>query len=497
MYKYIYGKETEIGEQQLKDKKDYEQLRGRSRHRDNSKNASPHGRGKAVRIGIWGVLLIAVLIMLYFTVFNPGGGNKFFGIKDSGIGNEAVENASGADAFTSNDKDSSGADTAVNQAHNDGSTNTDTSGSAGTKGSGDNGNGTANDTLQDADGSSISGKGDNSGADDEKNSKAGSKDNGDNDIADKQPVRLMFAGDVYPSNYVMDAYNAAGSIKGVVSESYLEDIRDSDFFIVNEEFPFSSRGTQAPDKQFTFRVAPDKVSMFREMDIDLVTLANNHALDYGTEALLDSIDTLDNADIAHVGAGKDLEAARKPVIAELNGRTFAFIGATRVIPVAEWAAGTDRPGMFSAYDGGAQLAESVKAAKQHADYVVVYMHWGIERDEVTNEVQRNIAHNIIDAGADLVVGAHPHVLQGLEYYKGVPIAYSLGNFVFGSQIPSTALLQADVDDSGIRLRLIPGSSAGGYTKKTEDTASVAAFYDKIKGLSKGVGIDVDGYVYAE
>lgn len=479
----------------MKDKKEYEQLRGRSRHRDNSKNASPHGRGKAIWVGVWSVLLVAVLIMLYLTVINPGSSN-IFGKKGAGTANEAAENASAADAFTSNDKHSSGADTAANQAHN-GDDNTDTFGSAGTRGSGDNGNGTANDTLSEADGSSISGKSDNSGADGENNSKAGSEDNGDNDTADKQPVRLMFAGDVYPSNYVMDAYNAAGSIKGVVSESYLEDIRASDFFVVNEEFPFSSRGTQAPDKQFTFRVAPDKVSMFKEMDIDLVTLANNHALDYGTEALLDSIDTLDNADIAHVGAGKDLEAAREPVIAELNGRTFAFIGATRVIPVAEWAAGTDRPGMFSAYDGGRQLAESVKAAKQQADYVVVYMHWGIERDEMPNEVQRNIAHNIIDAGADLVVGAHPHVLQGLEYYKGVPIAYSLGNFVFGSQIPSTALLQADVDDSGIRLRLIPGSSAGGYTKKTEDTASIAAFYDKIKGLSKGVGIDADGYVYAE
>lgn len=481
----------------MKDKKDYEQLRGRSRHRDNSNNTSPHGRGRAVWVGVWSVMLIAVLIMLYFTVVNPNGSSNMFGKKGTVTADTAAENASGADAFTSNDMDSSGADTAAKQAHNDGSNNnTDASGSAGTKGLGDNGQGMANDTLQEADGSGISGKSDNSGADSENNSEAGSKNNS-NGTSDKQPVRLMFAGDVYPSNYVMDAYNAAGSIKGVVSESYLEDIRASDFFMVNEEFPFSSRGTQAPDKQFTFRVAPDKVSMFREMGIDLVTLANNHALDYGTEALLDSIDTLDNADIAHVGAGKDLEAARDPVIVELNGRTFAFIGATRVIPVAEWAAGTDRPGMFSAYDGGAQLAESVKAAKQQADYVVVYMHWGIERDEMPNEVQRNIAHNIVDAGADLVIGAHPHVLQGLEYYKGVPIAYSLGNFVFGSQIPSTALLQADVDDSGIRLRLIPGSSAGGYTKKTEDTASIAAFYDKIKGLSRGVEIDGDGYVCAE
>lgn len=463
----------------MKDKKDYEQLHGRSRHRDNSKKNASHRRGRAVWVGVWSVLLIAVLIMLYFTVINPGGGNKVFGNKDNGIANEAAENASVADAFTSNNENEAvAAAEALKPMNAGGKVNPFASTDKGSQGY--SGYGTGSDKLSEDEGNGLSESG---------------SDDGDN--SDKQPVRLMFAGDVYPSNYVMDAYNAAGSIKGVVSESYLEDIRASDFFVVNEEFPFSTRGTQAPDKQFTFRVAPDKVSMFKEMDIDLVTLANNHALDYGTEALLDSIDTLDNADIAHVGAGKDLEAAREPVITELNGRTFAFIGATRVIPVAEWAAGTDRPGMFSAYDGGEQLAEAVKAAKQKADYVIVYMHWGIERDEMPNEVQRNIAHNIVDAGADLVVGAHPHVLQGLEYYKGVPIAYSLGNFVFGSQIPSTALLQADVDDSGIRLQLIPGSSAGGYTKKTEDTASIAAFYDKIKGLSKGVGIDADGYVYAE
>ena len=495
MYKHIHGKETEIGEKQLKYKNDTERFRGRSRHRDNSKNASPHGRGRAIRVGVWGILLTALLIMLYFTVFNPGAGNEFSGIKDSGLNNEAAENASGADTLT--DEERARADTAANRANNDVSNNTDAFGSSGTRGYEKRGNETGSDKLSETEGSSISGKSDNSGTDNRYNGSADRENNSEKDTSDKQPVRLMFAGDVYPSNYVMNAYNAAGSISGVVSESYLEDIRASDFFMVNEEFPFSSRGTQAPDKQFTFRVAPDKVSILSEMGVDLVTLANNHALDYGTEALIDSIETLDNADIAHVGAGQDIEAAREPVIAELNGRSFAFIGATRVIPTADWAAGTDRPGMFSAYDGGIQLADTVRSAGQQADYVVVYMHWGIEREEMPDEVQRSIAYKIVDAGADLVVGAHPHVLQGIEYYKGVPIVYSLGNFVFGSRIPSTALLQADVDDSGIRLRLIPGSSAGGYTVKTEDSAAIASFYDKINNLSKGVMIDADGYVSAE
>lgn len=326
----------------------------------------------------------------------------------------------------------------------------------------------------------------------------GTADTGDAETegteAVKGATRLLFAGDVYLSDHVLEAYDAAGGIDGVLSQDYQAEIQAADFFMTNEEFPFSTRGTPAPDKQFTFRVHPEKVKLMQEMGIDLVTLANNHALDYGRDAMLDTIDTLDHAGIRHVGAGKNLAEARKPDVVALNGRTFAFIGATRVYPEADWAASTDSAGMFSAYDGGAQLAEEVKAAKQQADYVIAYVHWGIEREETPNEVQKSIAHRLVDAGADLVVGAHPHVLQGIEYYQGVPIAYSLGNFVFGSSIPSTALLQADVDDEGIRLRLIPGTSAAGYTRKLDDAEKIAAFYEKMSGLSSGVTIDADGYL---
>lgn len=321
-------------------------------------------------------------------------------------------------------------------------------------------------------------------------------DAADGTEAVKAAVRLLFAGDVYLSDHVLEAYDAAGGIDGVLSQGYQAEIQAADYFVTNEEFPFSTRGTPAPDKQFTFRVHPEKVKLMQAMGIDLVTLANNHALDYGRDAMLDTIDTLDHAGIRHVGAGKNLAEARKPAIIELNGRTFAFIGATRVYPEADWAAGTDSAGMFSAYDGGAALAEEVKAAKQQADFVIAYVHWGIEREEMPNEVQKSIAHRLVDAGADLVVGAHPHVLQGLEYYQGVPIAYSLGNFVFGSSIPSTALLQADVDDEGIRLRLIPGTSAAGYTRKLDDAEKIAAFYEKMSGLSSGVKIDAAGYLSA-
>lgn len=427
-------------------------------------------------VGLWSVLLLGIIVALGVMTLRPESGKRVSSdvgnmgeslpVSDDATGTNGKAGADGADP-TGKKTDGSAIESGESESVADGATimieNPTEADAAGS----DNSAGTADADAADVDGMDTA-----------------------------KAVRLLFAGDVYLSDHVLEAYDAAGGIDGVLSQGYQTEIQAADFFMTNEEFPFSTRGTPAPDKQFTFRVHPEKVKLMQEMGIDLVTLANNHALDYGRDAMLDTIDTLDHAGMRHVGAGKNLAEARKPAIVELNGRTFAFIGATRVYPEADWAAGTDSAGMFSAYDGGAALAEEVKAAKQQADYVIAYVHWGIEREEMPNEVQKSIAHRLVDAGADLVVGAHPHVLQGLEYYQGVPIAYSLGNFVFGSSIPSTALLQADVDDEGLRLRLIPGTSAAGYTRKLDDAEKIAAFYEKMSGLSSGVKIDADGYISA-
>ena len=443
---------------------------GHGRSRRKLDEQMEKGRGTKRWVGLWSVLLLGILVALGVMTLRPESGKRVL----SDVGNMGESLPVSDDATgTNGEADAAGA----------GSTGKDEGGSAESESA-------ANDTtirIENPTKTNAAGCDDTTGTADTAT---------DGTEAVKAAVRLLFAGDVYLSDHVLEAYDAAGGIDGVLSQGYQAEIQAADYFVTNEEFPFSTRGTPAPDKQFTFRVHPEKVKLMQEMGIDLVTLANNHALDYGRDAMLDTIDTLDHAGIRHVGAGKNLAEARKPAIVELNGRTFAFIGATRVYPEADWAAGTDSAGMFSAYDGGAALAEEVKAAKQQADYVIAYVHWGIEREEMPNEVQKSIAHRLVDAGADLVVGAHPHVLQGLEYYQGVPIAYSLGNFVFGSSIPSTALLQADVDDEGIRLRLIPGASAAGYTRKLDDTEKIAAFYEKMSGLSSGVKIDAEGYLSA-
>ena len=133
-----------------------------------------------------------------------------------------------------------------------------------------------------------------------------------------QLVNLVFSGDILLSDHVMNAYKNGG-IRSVLDSQFQSVIDESDIFMANEEFPFSTRGTPAEDKQFTFRAAPSLTFVFKELGIDIVTLANNHAMDYGTDALLDTCDTLDKAGIRRVGAGKNLDEAKAPVILEAQG----------------------------------------------------------------------------------------------------------------------------------------------------------------------------------
>lgn len=321
------------------------------------------------------------------------------------------------------------------------------------------------------------------------------QENVDGDVSGQDAATLLFGGDVLLSSHVLNAYQNAGGIHGVLDEGYRKVIRDAGFFMVNEEFPFSSRGVQAEDKEYTFRLEPERVSMFQEMGIDAVTLANNHALDFGQEALLDSVAVLDGAGILHTGAGANLTEARKPVETVIDGQRIAVIGATRVIPESSWAAGKNHPGMLSSYDA-TELLKEIRAQKDEGKLVIVYVHWGIERDENPQEYQRTLGQQYIDAGADLVIGSHPHVLQGIEYYKGKPIVYSLGNFVFGSSIPKTMLLEVKLpeEDAPLRLCLIPGTSGAGYTRMLNDAGKLQEFYQYIESISFGISIGADGTV---
>lgn len=309
---------------------------------------------------------------------------------------------------------------------------------------------------------------------------------------EKNKASLIFTGDVLLSHYVLNNYNAFG-IEGVLDDGMLQALKESDVTIINQEFPFSTRGTQAEDKQFTFRVDPAYVSVLKEMGADMAAIANNHILDYGDEALLDTMDTLDEAGILYAGAGKDKERAAQLQVMEAGGLRIGMLAASRVIPVAEWNIDNHQPGVFCTYDPASLLAR-IRESKKECDYLFVYVHWGIERNTMPEEYQKNMARQYIDAGADAVIGSHPHVLQGIEFYKEKPIFYSLGNFIFNQEIAQTMAVQLEVEKGKTTaVRILPASASGAKTSLAEGEQA-QQIYRSVEAVSDGIRIDEEGSV---
>lgn len=312
----------------------------------------------------------------------------------------------------------------------------------------------------------------------------------------KQTVAtLAFTGDILLDERVMPGYDAQG-ISALLDGPMLEVLTGADITMVNQEFPFSTRGTKAPDKQYTFRVNPKYVKAFQEMGADIVSLANNHALDFGREALSDTFATLEEAGIRYAGAGETKERAKQLQTMEVNGKTFGFLAASRVIPVVDWNVDNLQPGLFCTYDQ-TQLVEEIQKARETCDFVTVFVHWGKEKTTILEQHQTQLAHAYIDAGADLVIGSHPHILQGIEYYQGKPIFYSLGNFIFGRANEETAAVQVTVDSAGeAACRIVAATASNAQTRVLEGDAA-QKLYDRLEKLSPTVTIAEDGTLAAK
>ena len=172
---------------------------------------------------------------------------------------------------------------------------------------------------------------------------------------------------------------------------------------------------------------------------------------------------------------------------------IGLLAASRVIPVPSWNIENHQPGVFCTYDPGLLLGE-IEKAKENCDYLCVYVHWGIERNTTPEDYQKSMAKQYIDAGADAVIGSHPHVLQGIEFYQGKPIFYSLGNFIFNQDIASTMAVQIEIDkEGGNEISLIPASASGAKTESLGEEEN-QRFYRELEELSFGVSIDEEGRV---
>lgn len=237
--------------------------------------------------------------------------------------------------------------------------------------------------------------------------------------------------------------------------------RAADIFLTNLECPLTSRGEKL-EKNFAFRASPWLARVLVDGGVDVASLANNHLYDYGSEGLFDTLTSLQATGIGHFGAGGNLAAAREPAIVERNGLKVAFLGYfflgdRNIEPPAIYATDT-KPGVAGCFKGdeciGQMVEEDIKNALEKADIVVPYFHWGREAQDEVMPYQRTLAHRAVDAGAQLVLGAHPHVIHGIEEYKGVPIAYSLGNFIFGGnwnpRVKTSIAVRVTLTKQGVR-----------------------------------------------
>ncbi len=308
---------------------------------------------------------------------------------------------------------------------------------------------------------------------------------------------LCFAGDISVSDEARTtAYwiSQNRDISKCIDAEMIRHMQDADICFVNNEFQYSTRGT-ALVKNYTFRGNPENVCVMNDLGVDIVSLANNHVYDFGEDALLDTMETLTDAGIPYVGAGKNLEEASSTYYYDLEGFRIAFISGTRVEWTEQTKGATEtNPGVFRTVDPEL-LYQRTKEASAEADYVIVYMHWGEEAVTWQEEYQLEVGHGLIAAGADAVIGDHPHRVQGIEFVDDKPILYSLGNYWFNGMAMDTMLAELHIsgtaDDYKVSLQLIPGRQENCQVRYYDTPEEQSAFYRNMEVLSSAYGISID------
>ncbi len=291
-------------------------------------------------------------------------------------------------------------------------------------------------------------------------------------MLDRGPGIVLQQGNLaYPFAKVADLLQAADITVGNV-ESALGDVGTSEI------------------KSYPFRAPPEAAQALALAGFDVVSLANNHGMDYGPEALLQAIDLLQAQGIAPIGAGANFDAAYAPYLTQVNGLSLAFLGYVNVpveyrgFDTAVWTATENSPGL--AWGEPEQIAVDVTAVRPAADLVIVVLHSGYEYVEAPSPPQMAAARAAIDAGADLVIGHHAHILQGIEFYNGGVIVYGLGNFAFEIDgAPETAVLNVWLDVDGVRsLELVPAIIQFGGQPRLAESWEAAPILRRVYYLTR-------------
>ena len=246
-----------------------------------------------------------------------------------------------------------------------------------------------------------------------------------------QQVTFLFAGD---TQFEGSAANKLAADPSTVLLPMAPVMSQADVTMVNLETSITTRGSPEP-KEFTFRAPASAFTALKTAGVDVVTMANNHSRDFGAVGLQDTLAAINASGFPVIGIGANADAAYAPYRVTIRGQRIAIFGASRVIDaklLGSWTATDAQPGLASAYPGAPldRLLASVRAARATSDTVVVFLHWGTERKTCPTGVQETLARQLHDAGADVIVGAHAHRVQGDGLLDGAFVAYGLGNFVW-------------------------------------------------------------------
>lgn len=320
------------------------------------------------------------------------------------------------------------------------------------------------------------------------------------DCKSENEAIISFTGDV---NLAEDWYTTLhlneqpNGIYDCLSNDLIEIMQASDILMINNEFVYSDYEIPLEGKAYTFRADLDRVSVLKELGADFVSLANNHTYDFGAEGLLDTMEVLDNAGIAYIGAGKNIEDAKKIIYYVVNGRKIAFVSATEIERSIQYTkeATENTPGVLKTLRPQ-KFISVIEEAAQNSDYVIAIPHWGTEGNLWPDASQQNQAKLYAEAGADVIIGGHPHRLQGVEFIGDVPVAYSLGNFWFSTGTLYTTLAQVIIEKNGdLQLKFLPCLQKDLITTLLTDKIDRDDFYRYIAAISTDVGIDLNGRMY--